>query len=175
MLKLLSGILVAMAAIAQLSFLDAPKEKIKWISFEELSKQYAANPKPILIDIYTDWCGWCKKMDNSTYENPKLVQYVNEKYYAVKFNAENTAPIKFNGKEYKYDQANNVHQLAVYFTAGQLAFPHTIFLSAISAQPAPVPGYMKASEIEGPLKYFGENANAKMSFVDFDKSLKRSF
>ncbi len=64
-------------------FRSAEKESINWISFETLQKEYALHPKPIIIDVYTDWCGWCKLMDKNTYQNAKLVKYINEKYYAV--------------------------------------------------------------------------------------------
>ena len=70
-----------------LSFNTSRKEKIKWLSLGELQTAYAKNPKPIIIDVYTSWCGWCKVMDKNTYSNDKVADYINEHYYAVKFNA----------------------------------------------------------------------------------------
>lgn len=145
---------------------------IQWLSIAELNTLYIKNPKPILIDIYTDWCGWCKEMDKKTYSNKKLAAYVNQKYYAVKFNAEDKAELTFNNKKYKYNKNYKTHELALYLTGGQLSYPTTVFLADANAQPAPIPGFMKPKEIEAPLKYFGELADKKESYISFSKKLK---
>lgn len=74
------------------------KEKINWLSMAELQAAYAKNPKPIIIDVYTDWCGWCKVMDRETYSNDKVADYINKNFYAVKYNAESTAQVEFANK-----------------------------------------------------------------------------
>ena len=149
--------------------------KINWISFEELAVAYAANPKPILVDVYTDWCGWCKKMDKDTYQNNKLVNYVNEKYYAVKFNAESKDSVRFNNKTYLYDKKNKINELAIYLTFGRLEFPHTVFLSTLDGRPAPLSGYLKPADIEGPMKFFGELSYGKETFPTFSKKMKKDW
>ena len=63
MRKLLGCIVLLIALTVILSFKYSDKEKINWISIAQLNELYAKNPKPVLIDIYTDWCGWCKEMD----------------------------------------------------------------------------------------------------------------
>ncbi|MCP4457934.1 MAG: DUF255 domain-containing protein, partial [Cytophagales bacterium] len=60
----------------------AQTEEIHWLSFEEAMVLNEKNPKKILVDIYTDWCGWCKRMDKDTYEKAEIIKIVNEKYYA---------------------------------------------------------------------------------------------
>lgn len=149
--------------------------KINWISFDELELAYAANPKPILVDVYTDWCGWCKKMDKDTYQNTKLVNYVNDKYYAVKFNAESKDSVRFNGKTYLYDKRNKINELAIYLTFGRLEFPHTVFLSTLDGRPAPLSGYLKPADMEGPVKFFGELAYGKQTFPEFSKKMKKEW
>jgi thioredoxin-related protein len=159
-------------AIISLSFTAPSKEKINWITLEELNTAYAKEPKPVLIDIYTSWCGWCKEMDRTTYKNDKLSAYVNAKYYAVKFDAESKATLTFNGKQYKYNAKYRTNDLAIYLTGGQLSYPTTVFMSGINAQPAPLPGYMKPKQMEAPLKYFGEKADKTETFVVFSKKMK---
>jgi thioredoxin-related protein len=171
MKKLFSFILFACIATSFLNFAPKPKEKINWITMQQLNEQYAKNPKPILIDLYTSWCGWCKVMDSKTYTHEKLAKYVNEHYYAVKFDAESREVITFNNKTYKYNAQYKTNELALYLTSGQLSYPTTVFMSGVSAQPAPLPGYLKPKEIEGPLKYFGEKADVKETFVAFNKKL----
>lgn len=153
------------------SFAPPDKEKITWVTFTELQELYAKNPKPILVDVYTDWCGWCKEMDRTTYKHEKLAAYINKNYYAVKFNAESRTPVNFNNKVFKYNPAYRVNELALYLTAGQLSFPTTVFLSGTDAQPAAIPGYLRPKQIEGPMKFFGEKANEKETYVAFNKKL----
>ena len=63
------------------------EKDVKWLSFEEAQKLAAKTPKKIFVDVYTDWCGWCKKMDKNTLSDPGIKDYLNKKYYAVKLNA----------------------------------------------------------------------------------------
>merc|ERR1711991_317837 len=54
-------------------------------------------PKKVFIDLYTSWCGWCKRMDATTFKQKAIVEYMNQKYYAVKFDAETRDTVNFNG------------------------------------------------------------------------------
>jgi thioredoxin-related protein len=66
------------------------QEQIQWMKFEEAIAANANNPKMILVDVYTDWCGWCKKMDKDTFTDPQVVAHLKKNFYAVKLNAEDT-------------------------------------------------------------------------------------
>ena len=60
---------------------------ITWLSIEEAEEMAAKAPKPIMMDIYTEWCGPCKMLSKS-FEDEKVAAYVNANFYAVKFNGE---------------------------------------------------------------------------------------
>lgn len=87
--------------VFSLSFAATAQDQIKWLKFEEAIAANAQNPKMLLVDVYTDWCGWCKKMDKETFTDPKVIAYINSNFYAVKMNAEDTKrTFDFMGKEY---------------------------------------------------------------------------
>src|SRR3982751_744736 len=106
--------LFAIMSLFFLSFIKPEKETVKWLSIAEMQVAYKKNPRPILVDVYTSWCGWCKVMDKETYSNNNVAAYINEKYYAVKFDAESREAVEWNGKKYEYNPQNKMNDMAVY-------------------------------------------------------------
>src|SRR5882672_6693060 len=131
MRKLLGLSLLTLSVISLSSFtpprkqsLRPPhKEKIVWLSLSELQTAYAMQRRPIIIDVYTSWCGWCKVMDKETYSNEKVISYINKNFYAVKFNAETTDTVMLASKKYGYNPAYNANELAVYLLGGHMGYP----------------------------------------------------
>ncbi len=162
-------------ALITFSFSNKPKAQINWLSFEQMQDAYSNNPKPILVDLYTSWCGWCKEMDRTTYKNDKVVAYINEHYYAVKYNAESRDSVLFNNQKFGYNTEYKTNELAMHLSFNQLEYPNTIFLSSINARPAPLSGYMKPKELEAPLKYFAERKSEQETFVEFNKKMKKEW
>jgi len=152
-----------------LSFTYHKKDKVNWLNISELTEAYSKQPKPIIIDVYTGWCGWCKVMDKETYNNDKVAAYINENYYAVKFNAESKDSVTFAGKRYGYNPAYKANDLAVYLLFGRMGYPTTVLLSTLDAQPAPLSGFLKPSELEPPLKFFGDGVYKNKNFPDYMK------
>jgi thioredoxin-related protein len=175
MQKVTRFFLAIVAVLLFASFSRPEKEKIQWLSIEEMHAAYKKQPKPILVDVYTSWCGWCKVMDKQTYTNDKLAAYINEKYYAVKFDAESKDSVEWNGKRYGYNPQNKVNDMAVYLMFGQMSYPTTVFLSELAARPAPLPGYLKPREMESPLKFFGDGVYKTKNFPEFMKSFTASW
>ena len=107
------------------------KESINWVSIEEAEKLNAENPKRIMVDVYTDWCGWCKVMDRKTFADPDVASYVNENFYAVKLNAESQDQVTIKGRTYTKSQ------LAREFRVN--SFPTIVFIEkdfkTVQAQP----------------------------------------
>ncbi len=157
----------------------APKEKdvaaaneIHWLTFEEAEKKMKEQPRKVLVDIYTDWCGWCKVMDKKTYTNAALIQYVNEHFYAVKFNAEQRAPINFAGKKWEFIEQNRANQLAVELMSGQMSYPTTVIMEDGFKNAQPMPGYMETYQMESVLKYIAGDNHKKMPWNDWQRSFK---
>jgi thioredoxin-related protein len=135
-------------------------EKI-WMSLEEALEAQTLNPKPIVIDVYTKWCGPCKMLDQNTFNDPRVKKFLYENYYPVKFDAESADTVQFAGNvfsnpDYIPNQPgrNGVHQFARYLNVN--AYP-TLFFMDKAAQPVgPLSGYRTPAQIEIYLKYFAE-------------------
>ena len=149
----------------------ADDHEIHWItSFDELQQKMKEHPKKVYIDIYTGWCGWCKKMDASTFNNPALIKYMNTNFYAVKFDAERQDVINFQGKEYRFEPQYKSNTLAVELMKGQMSYPTTIFMVENFQNPTPIPGYMTVAQIEPIMSYFGDNAYKHVSWDAYQKT-----
>ena len=144
-----------------LSGFSATAQEVEWLSWEEAAELMATdeNPKKILIDVYTDWCGWCKKMDKDTFQNPKVAEYMSENFYMVKLDGEGKEPIEFKGKTYKFvpQGRKGYHEFAATLMQGRLSYPTTIFLDEEMNMLSPVPGYQKPKPFLNIAKYFGDN------------------
>ena len=85
---------------------------INWLSIEEAEQLAAEAPKPIMMDIYTEWCGPCKMLSKS-FENEEVAAYINANFYAVKFNGEQSEPVVFNDTTYDnpdFDEAKGYNR-----------------------------------------------------------------
>ena len=154
------------------------KNKIEWMSFEDAVKKNETEPKKFLIDVWTTWCGWCKKMDATTFTDPVIVEIVNKYYHPVKLNAERKDTV-FIGEqmfvnEYK-DQRRGTHQLAISLLYGKLTYPSIVYLDENVNMLQPLAGYKDPKGIEPILKYFGENKYKEVDWAKYQEEFKSSF
>ncbi len=145
----------------------AQTPKINWITLEEAFTKTQSVPRKILVDVYTDWCGWCRVMDQKTFTDPKVVKYVNENYYAVKFNAESRKDVKIGETVYKFDAANRAHQAAIALLQGKMSYPSIVYLDEKFNMIQPVPGYMEARPFHQVITFIGGNHHKKEQFEAF--------
>ncbi len=122
---------------------------IQWMTWEQAVQANTANPKPLFIDVYTDWCGWCKRMDATTFKDPKVVQFVADNFYAVKFDAEQKGDIVYDGTTFTFQKTGQrgVHALAASLLDGRLSYPSVVYLNGNMERIMISPGFKDADAI----------------------------
>lgn len=157
------------------TYSNARIEKLQWLTLSEAETRLAVQKKAVIIDLYTDWCGWCKVMDRNTYSNADVIQYMHDKFYPVKLNAETKEVVFWRGRQFRYNERYRVNDYAIHLTGGQLSYPSTVILPADGSAPQVIPGYLKPADMELILKYFGEGHYGKTPFETYRKNFVQSW
>lgn len=184
-MKRVLSLLLAVTALSFTAFAGDKDKKaagsenaeINWMTLDEVQVAMKKQPKKVLIDFYTGWCGWCKVMDKKTYTNPELVKYVNEKFYAVKFDAEQKDPVMFLGKTYEFKSGSRANDFAIQILGGadKLSYPTTVFMMENFQNPSAVPGYQDVPKMETILVFLGENKYQNTKWEDHLRDYKPTF
>ncbi|NOT37591.1 MAG: DUF255 domain-containing protein [Saprospiraceae bacterium] len=141
------------------SVLYGQSPTIKWISWEQMEQAQKKEKRKVVVDLYTDWCGWCKRMDATTFQDPELIMTINKNFYAVKFNAERKEDILHKERVFKFIAQGNrgYHELAAFITHNKLSYPTFVFLDETLNTIQALPGYREASVFNMIAQYFCGN------------------
>lgn len=160
-------------------------QKINWVSIEEAQELVKKEPRKIIMDVYTNWCGPCKMLDKNTFGNQDVANYINENYYAVKFNAEGNSTVNFKDNVFtnpnydpsKANRRNAQHEFARYLSV--TAYPTIVFFDANLGLIAPISGYLNPKQIELYLKLFHtddyKNIESSEDWTEYQKKFKNEF
>ena len=134
--------------------LEVTPAGLTWYDFENAVKANKKANKKILVDVYTSWCGWCKVMDRQTFTDPDVVDYLNENFVLVKFNAETKDPIDFKGQTYNFKPMGRrgANGLAVQLLNGRLGYPTLVYLDSDFNKIKASPGFKRPEQLLNELK-----------------------
>jgi thioredoxin-related protein len=170
-----SFLIVSVLAFISLPASGQEQVKVKWYTLEEAEKLATADPKPIFIDTYTDWCSWCKRLETETFSNPVIAEILNTRFYPVKFNAEGKDEITFRGMKFINDgKYGRTHQLTVALLKDQVGYPSLIFFNEKIELLTVVPGFRTPKDMEPLLSFFADKAYETRTFDEYAASFKGS-
>ena len=161
-ITIITAFCVALFAFKPVSDQNSP---IKWHTMSEAIALSKTKKKKVFIDVYTDWCGWCKVMDKKTFSDPKIAEYINKNYYAVKLDAESQTELLYKGQKISESQlAGQVFKVTGY--------PTTLYLDENFDLLSPMSGYLELPMFTKIIKYYGDDHYKKESWDDFGKNYK---
>lgn len=127
---------------------------LSWLHIQDAGQLKNKEEKMFFVDVYTDWCGWCKVMDKKTFIDPEVQKLLNENFHVVKFNAEQKEAIQFDGASYEWMRSgrNGVNALAKKFLGSRLSYPSFIYLDKDLKVVKVTRGYKKPDQFLTELK-----------------------
>ncbi len=179
--KIILALSIAILVVIGQSFINLSIHRVsneagpvKWYSFGKAVEMQKKNPKPIMVDVYTKWCGPCKMMSANTFGNPIIAKYLNANFYPVKFDAETRDSVIFNSIVFTNRNPEGtqrpVHDFATSILDGKLSYPSIVFLNEEIKRLQVIAGYYKPDQFEPILKYFGSGKHKDTKWEDFQKT-----
>lgn len=144
------GVTLAVPVLSLAS--SAPRTAIRWSTFDDAQKT-AKNGRKYFIYFYTEQCGYCRMLEEKTFTNENVIDYLNSNYTPVRVNA---------GEEFK-----------VASRFGIQGVPDLRFLSAKGEGIARWPGYIESERFLILLRFIHTDSYKEMNFSEFAKGQKR--
>lgn len=135
------------------------KTSLEWKTFNEGLVEAKKLNKKILVDVYTDWCGWCKKMDREVYTDKEVAAYLADQYVVIKLNAESESKLTYENK--------TISEMELAHDFGVTGYPTTIFMKANGEAITLLPGYLPAEKFIDVLKFVGEDHYLTTKWDDY--------
>ena len=159
---------------------NASSQKINWMTMNEALEAQKTEPRKIIMDVYTTWCGPCKLMDKNTFGNKDVANFINENYYPVKFNAEGTEEVTYQDFTYTNPnyQEGRKGRNAQHLFAHALrinAYPNLVFFADNGDLIQALPGYKTPQQLEIFLKMIANDDYLKLTTMEAWEQYQKEF
>jgi thioredoxin-related protein len=141
------------------------KNEPRWSSFDQGLADASRTGKKILVDVYTTWCGWCKKMDADTYSNANVSSYLQSHFVLVKLNAESLNQLTYRGEKYSEQDFARAF--------GVNGYPTILFLKPNGDPITKYPGYANAETFHDVASYIAEDYYLTKKYDEYLKEKKK--
>jgi thioredoxin-related protein len=138
---------------------EKPDTSLTWYKYDEGLAKAKKEKKHVVLHFYTNWCGWCKRMDKQTFADQQVRRVLNEDYVTIRVNGQSGENVSIDGKDATERQVAGMY--------GVRAYPITWFLKPSGERIAPKSGYCSAEEFLYILNWVKDDLYEKMSFQEF--------
>jgi thioredoxin-related protein len=142
--------------------------QVKWMKFSDAVEATKKKPRKIFVDIYADWCGWCKVLDRDTFSDSVVAKILNEQYYPVKLDAESKETHTLQDGR-KVSSPELAASLAASKPGEQYGLPSMIVLSEEVVILTRIQGAQKPDFMAPALLFFSENHYLEKSWETYSK------
>ena len=138
------------------------QSNVKLYAIDQVEQAAKKEHKKVIIQVFTQWSEGFRKLENDALKQQQIVNYLNDKFLTVKFDAETRADVNFRNKVYHFVSQSGVgfNQLASELLQGQMAYPTLVFfdenMNLIQAIQ-----YHSPEQLEMVITYFGDNNHKK--------------
>jgi len=144
----------------------ASSGEVKWMGYTEGMEKAKKENKPVLVDFYTSWCKFCKKMDSSTYADPKVVAALNNEFVAIKVDAESSKQVTEAGQSMTEQDLAKKYKVSGY--------PTMFFMEPDGKVIGMLPGYNPPEEFITVITFITSGAQKKgVDYQEYLKTLKK--
>lgn len=188
--RLLPALLLtcALAPAAQAQPRDTVREAppaVQWVNFEAGLKMASASGKHIMVDVYTDWCGYCKKLDAETYAEEGVRRILAESYVSVKLKGDSSRKLKVIGQalddggktllQFVPSDTGGTSEVALSRMALRVrGFPTIAFLAPDGRLITKWDGYINAERFTQMINFIKDDLYEVMTFNDYLESLDKA-
>jgi len=169
-MKKIVVLLTILVVTSSFLFQKKTNSAVHWVSWERAMELNKQSPKKIFVDVYTDWCGWCKKMDATTFSDEKVASFMNENFYCVKFDAEQKEDVIIQNDTLHFNPNNGrrgTHDLAVALLDGNMGYPSYVYLDEKMKRITISPGYKEVDPFLDELSFISKEIYNKMSYQEY--------
>ena len=168
------SVLLSLIAIL-FCFTIVGQTSINWLTWEEALEKNKVEKKKFLVDVHTEWCSWCKKMDARTFQKELIASFVNEHFYAIKFDAEQKEDIIYDNKVYSYVSGfgkRGYHELAQEIMNGRMSYPTVVFIDSNLDVIQPIPGFQDPRTFEIIINYFAGDYHTTTPWHRYEENFR---
>jgi len=167
-----TGFILLFLVTSSFNHVSDSVSEITWYTWEDAIELNKTTNKKLFVDLYTDWCGWCKRMDRSTFKDPDVVAYISENFIAVKLDGEHKESITYKEHEFKFVNRGRrgYHELAYSLLEGRMSYPSFVFLDENEQRITISPGYKDAKSMLKQLVFVGEEHYKTKNFQEFSEA-----
>lgn len=122
---------------------------ITWLTIDQAATLQNQDQKYYFVDIYTEWCGWCKRMDKTTFKEKSVIDALNANFHSVKFDAEQKEAINWQGQQYVFKAGGRkgINTLAPVLLKNRLSYPSFVILDSNRQIISNIVGYQKPEQL----------------------------